>query len=122
MTHGETGTHAEARIVANLHERVGESSVITAWYHQRLAVVSHHVAEAENVRANDGSLARHGFEQRNPKRRFRSGARIDGAARVIARTSFEHCTSKDDIGVAAGEPVIVIAQRTIAHDHELGLS
>ena len=82
----------------------------------------HHVAETENVRADNGRLTRHRFEQRDSERRLRRRARIDGAVRVVAGSRPEHRADKRDVGIAPGCAIVVIAQRAVANDHELRLA
>ena len=102
-----------------MHEAVRECVAIFARHHERLAAMHDDVAEPEDVRADDRRLTRHGFEQRDAERGFGGGTRIHGAVRVIRGAPLENRTDKRNVRVAGGLSVVVLAQRSVAHDDQL---
>src|SRR3954469_10406968 len=105
-------------IIEHLHELLRERIAVATGMHKGFASVHDDVAEAENVRADDGSLAGHRLEQRDPERRFRRRARIDGAVRVVAWPALEDRADEDDVRIAVGLLVVVLAKWSVANDDE----
>src|SRR5947199_9016605 len=74
-----TESRSQRLVVEQSDERISERFLITTVHHQCLTLVLHHVAKAVDVRADDRSLAGHGFEEGDAEGRLRGWTRVHGA-------------------------------------------